>query len=1661
MLLDDFCARVAEAPDAIAVQDGDLQLTYRALAAYASDLAARLANLGAGPDRVVAVYADRSAELVVGELAALLAGAAYLPLDPAHPPARIGELLALSGAAAVVTTGPLASGLRYRDDNVCVVDLTAPPTGMVMAPPRPASDALAYVIFTSGSTGLPKGVAVSYANLANLMRFHQRSYGLRPQDRTTLLVSPGFDVSVWDTWPTLVTGGTLVVPPAEVRTSPADLARWLADERITVSFLPTPLAEAVLDEPWPEHAVLRIMHTGGSALQRGMPAGLPFSLINVYGPAECTVSATTATVLPDGPVPPPIGLPNDGVRGYVLDGLDPVPDGEPGELCLAGDCVARGYLGEPALTAQSFVPDIVEPGQRMYRTGDKVRRRPDGALEYLGRYDDQAKIRGFRIEPGEVSVVLQQHPAVRNAFVVAERSGHSDARLIGYVAGDAMVAELIDFLAARLPGYMVPSAIVVLPDLPMTPNGKVDRAALPVPDRAAAGLSEAAAAHRTPTEAALAEIVARLLGVSQVGAQDNFFALGVTSLLVGRLAATIAADLRATVSLIELLESPTVAAVAAMIDERTATAGPTNVHIAPIAPPLRRVPRDRPIPLSLPQERVWFFEQLSPGNRAYNFQASLSLRGKVDVDALRASLDEIIRRHEVLRTAFIAVGGVPEQRPVPTAKAPLRVLDVPAEHADKVIAAELRKPFDLTRPPLARWLLLRHGDNENTLLHVEHHFVHDGWSLAVFLSELRDLYPAMAAGQPSPLPELAVQYADFAYWQRDWLRDGVLQAHVDHGTARLSGAPHILELPADRSRPPVMTFHGAAPRIRIPAELSRALRAFSREHRVSLFATMYAGFAALLYHYTGQEDLLVGTGAANRNLPEVEPLLGMLVNTLVLRTRVDGDQPFGSLLDQVQQTVIETLAWSDTPVDAVIDAIGPARDPSRTPLFQVMFSFHDSAVPDLDFGGLTGSVTELSTGTAKTDLNVIVIPRAAQRLGRQSRPEDDDLALIWEYSTDLFDASTMERMVGHYLTLLADAVADPATKVRALSLLAAEEADKLDRWSRGSAAVGARPVTELIAEQVRLVPQAIAVSDPQTALTYAELGERAGRLAADLAARGVGPESVVAVYANRSASLVVGQLAVLRAGAAYLPLDPDYPVRRISELLAASGAAAVLTTSTLASQLPEYANSVLLLDQVAAAYDPVDDPQVRPDSLAYVIYTSGSTGRPKGVQATHGGLANLVGWFRQSHELGAGDRSTLIASPAFDASVWEIWPTLATGGTLVVPPDDVRAAPRDLVGWLTAQRITRTFLPTPLAEAVLDEDWPDDTALRVLLTGGDALRRSTPDGLPFTFVNHYGPTEITVVATDTPLPPGGPGTPPIGRPVGGTRAYVLSGFDPAPVGVPGELCVGGAGVARGYLGDPAATAVAFVPDPWNPGQRMYRTGDRARWLADGRLEFVGRIDEQVKIRGFRIEPGEIAATLRRHPAVSDAFVMPHEDGTGRLRLVGYAATTAVSADLRAFLAEHLPSYLVPDYLIAVETLPLNANGKVDKAALPMPNTGTAAHDGSAVSLTDTERRIARLWQDLLGAEPVDADDDFFGLGGYSLLVAKMLGQVDEAFGRTVPLAVFLTDPTLGGLARAVGASAPSATSASSPPDSSGCGFDLDALSDAEAAALLAILTAED
>jgi amino acid adenylation domain-containing protein len=1356
------------------------------------------------------------------------------------------------------------------------------------------------------------------------------------------------------------------------------------------------------------------------------------------------------------------------IRGCQVLLLDPAgrsaPPGEVGEICLGGVGIARGYLQRPALTAERFIPDpspAADAGGRLYKSGDLARWNGDGDLVFLGRADHQVKVRGHRIELGEIEAALGEHAAVERAVaaVWGGGTGQGERRLVAYVVPRPNLAagELRAFLAGKLPDFMVPAAFVFLDELPLLPTGKVDRRALPPPDRARPDLAVPCVPPRDPVERALAGIWGELLGLDRVGVLDNLFELGGHSLLVAQIVSRVRAELGVELPLLEVFERPTIAALAALI----AAAPPAQA--SPQLPAIGRASRAEPIPLTFPQERVWFLLQLAPASIAYNFQFSIRLAGALRPELLSRALAEVIRRHEVLRTSFPAVDG----RPVQVIHAPfaprLPAVDlsgVARPVREPLLTALVRRalcdPFDVTRLPLLRWALFRLAPGDHLLLQVEHHFVHDGWSLAVYLREVVALYEAFAAGRPSPLPPPPIQYADFAHWQRRWLSGEVLAGQLAYWKEQLAPPLPLAELPTDRPRPRVASYRGGALRDDLPEDLYAAARAFCRREGITLFMAMLAAFDALLYRYTGQRDLVLGSGVANRRLKETEALVGMVVNTVVFRTRLSGEIPFRELLARVRRTTLEAHVHQDMPFEKLVEELAPERDLSRNPIFQVLFSFHDAPVPDLLFAGLSGDLFEWHNGSAKADLNVVVKPRAEQRVGR--RPMGgEQLTMQWEYSSDLFDPTTIERQWGHYRTLLGGAIDHPEHRLRELPLLTAAEERQLAAWNRTQVPLpGARPVHRLFFEQARREPAALALSADPRRLTYGELAARAERLAGRLRRMGVGPGGLVAVLTERRAELAVGAVAALSTGAAYLPLDPAYPAERLLYMVEDSRAAVLLARPEYRGAVPGCPVPILVVGEeepTAAAPSrkvllPSRDED--PDELAYVIYTSGSTGRPKGVEATHGGLANLVAWHREAYGVTAADRATLVAGPAFDASVWELWPYLAAGASLHLPDAETRGTPSRLLAWLAREAITLAFLPTPLAEAALEAEVPEDLALKALLTGGDRLRRPPRPCLPFRLVNHYGPTEGTVVTTAGEVAATAPGaaSPAIGRPIANTRIHLLDrDGSRVPVGVPGELYVGGAGLARGYRGRPALTAERFVPHPFSggeagpPGGRLYRTGDLVRLLPGGQVDFLGRRDFQVKVRGFRVELGEIEVALAGHPAVQSAAVgvvpatAAGEPAAGGALVAWYVpAGEAEPGELASHLRAKLPEYMVPAAWVRLARLPLTPNGKLDRRALPMPDP--AARQASEVApRTHLEELIAALWSGLLAVPAVGAHDDFFRLGGHSLLATRMLARLRAAVGAEVPLASLFEHPTVAGLAAVVGSllRSPEAGPASGPP----------------------------
>jgi amino acid adenylation domain-containing protein len=1508
-----FEARAAERPDAPAVLFRGRATSYAELDRRAGALAGRLCALGVGPDVRVAVLMEGGPELATALLAVLKAGGAYVPLDPEYPAERIRYVVEDSRAALLLTHAPAAHRLPDPPVPVLRVDEAEEDAAAAPLPPRVPAEALAYVIYTSGSTGRPKGVGVPHRALVAYARAQGARQGLGPADRVAQLSSIGFDVSAGEIFPTWAAGGAVVFRPAGVPSLGPAFFRWMADEGVTVADPPTALWHVWVDDleasgQAPPESLRLVMPAGErarpAALERWRRLAPRARWLNGYGPTEATVIATVHEPAPDEAGEVAIGTGLGGTRAHVLDAaLRPAAGGEAGELFLGGPAVARGYLGRPALTAERFLPDPFAgvPGARMYRTGDRARRRPDGALEYLGRLDDQVKVGGFRVEPGEVEAVLASHPRVAQAAVTAPRDAEGAARLAGYVVprpGESVgEGELRRWLRARLPGYMVPATLTVMDALPRNEHGKVDRRALLAPSAAA----DAGAPPRTETEAALVEIWREVLGAPALGVDDDFFDLGGHSLLGMQVLSRVRRRFGVELPVRALFDAPTPARLAELVDASAGAGDPL--------PPLVPADRSGPLPLSFAQQRLWFLYQMEPESPFYNIPAAVRLTGALDVDALRRALAEVVRRHEAVRTTLHvgAEGSVQVVHPAPD-DFPLPVADLrvfPRAWAEgevrRLAADEAETPFDLRRDLLLRALLVRMAGEEHVLVLNLHHVAGDGWSVDVLFRELAELYGAFRAGLPSPLAELPVQYADYAVWQREWLSGEALEGQLAYWRERLAGAPAVLELPADRPRPALQSYRGEVRSFEVPPAAAARLRELARGEDATLFMVLLAAFSLVLHRLSGADDLVVGAPVAGRARPEVEGLIGFFVNTMALRVDASGDPSFRELVRRVRETTLEAYAHQDLPFERVVEELHPERTLGHHPLFQVVLALQNvpraAAVP----AGLTLELEDVDSGTAKFDLFLELVE------------EGGGLRAKLEYATDLWGEEGARRIAALFLRLLDAAAAEPDARLTALGAVTEEERRELLALGAGhaaDAAAAAVPVHLRVAGQARARPAATAVRSGARELSYAALDAAANRLAHHLRALGVGPEAVVGVCLERGTDLVVAALAALKAGAAYLPLDPALPPHRIATMVADAAAAVVVTAGRLRDRAGGAAPAVVALDGDAEAIARRSDRDpgvaISPDSLAYVVFTSGSTGRPKGVAVPHRGLSGLVAWHVRAFGVGPDDRASVMAGVGFDASVWEVWPYLAAGAALHVVPDDARLSPAELRGWLADEGVTLAFAPTPVAELLLDGEWPAPLHLRALLAGGDRLHARPSARLPFAVHNNYGPTEASVVATSGVVGPDEAGLPGIGGPVAGARVYVVdAALRLVARGAPGELLVGGQGVARGYLGRPGATAESFVPDPWAeaPGARAYRTGDRVRWRADGTLEFLGRVDRQVKVRGHRVELGEVEAVLAAHPGVAAAVVEPREGGAGPVLSAYVVPRRAAAADEHAPVAQ--------------------------------------------------------------------------------------------------------------------------------------------------------------
>ncbi len=1623
-----FEEQVRRAPGRLALSAGDLSWTYGALGSRADALACRLRRLGAGPEVLVGLLLERSAELVVAAIATFKSGAAFLPVDPSWPTERVEHVLHDAGVCALVTTG----GLLKRHSSIVravgrtvlldeadeIAEADEAPVG---SPVRPEN--LAYVIYTSGSTGAPKGVELCHLGLSNLVSWSVRRGALGAGDRVSMVAAPGFDASVWEMWPVLVAGGSLHLAPPEVVLSPPRFLPWAAAQGITVGWLPTPLAEAILDEPIPVDLRLRLLHTGGDRLVRRPSSDLPFELNNAYGPTECTVVVTAGLVAPEGNRPPQVGRPFDNVRVYILDrGLGLVPPGAPGELCIGGESLARGYRGRPDLTAERFVPDpFGAAGERLYRTGDRSRRLPSGDLEVLGRLDHQIKIRGHRIELGEIETALVALSAVSEAVVLVQEPEHRLVACVVPAAGAEVSGEALRAaLAGSLPRVMIPTAWLFLKVLPLTSNGKVDRKALA--RLAPESSSPEGSAPRTPLEVEVAAIWAELLRLPSVGVLDDLFALGGHSLLAVRLVDRLRARLGVDMPLRQLFEAPTVAAMASWIE------GELDRARSARAEPLLDGLAGPDAPLSFAQHRLWFLDRLEPGSVAYNLPILVRFDGPLEAGALAAALSEVVRRHEALRTTFEVPAGAtdPVQVVHPAGVCALPAVELAGlpgsrrgAEAERLAEVEAGRPFDLRSGPLLRSLLLRLGPEEHRLLAAMHHIVSDGWSIGVLHSELVALYGAFSSGRPSPLPELAVQYPDFAVWQRRWLRGEELERQLAWWRRYLAHPP-VCQLPLDRPRPAVWSDRGAVLELELPEALTLALERLGTSRGATPFMTQLSAFLVLLHRYTNQDDLVVGAPVAGRSRPDVSGLIGFFVNTLVLRVSLAGDPSFEQVLTRVREAALAAYAYQDLPFEKVVAELVPNRDLSIHPLFQVMLAIQDLPSDEVLDHGLTMTSGAVGRGTTtKFDLTLGV------------RVERGRTVFDAEHSTELFDATTIARFLRHLACLLAGIADAPQRPVSELPLLTLPESQQLVEWNDTSVDFAeGRGLHELVEAQVARTPERPAVIYDGRSLTYRELDRAANRLARRLRAAGVGPECVVGVFAERSFELVVGLLAVLKAGAAYLPLDPDYPPDRLAWMIADSRVTVVLADERLPGTLPGAAGGagplILPLGGAAADFGP-DEPLMHrcagPASLAYVIYTSGSTGRPKGAMLSHRGIVNHLLWLAAALPLGASDRVLQKTSFSFDASVWEFWAPLMAGAQLVLARPGEQRDPAALVRRVQEEGATVLQVVPALLGALLEAGLEECRTLRRVCCGGElltvALAESFLRRLDADLVNFYGPTEAAVEVTAwTCGPDDRCGEVPIGRPVSNTRIHLVDrGIWPVPTGVHGELLIGGAQVGRGYLGRPELTAERFVPDPFSgdAGARLYRTGDLARRLADGVLDFLGRIDHQIKLRGLRIELGEIEAALCRHPGVAQAAVVLREGRIGAWYVPaespGGGSPPSVT-ELAAALRGDLPEFMVPAWFEALAELPTTPNGKIDRRALAERVPAGVQRASRRAPGTPLEMAVAEIWSSLLEIEEIDASDDFFALGGHSLMTARLAARLSERLGVEMPLRAIFQEPTV-------------------------------------------------
>ena len=1626
-----FALQTQKTPDSVAIESDDGRLTYQELDAQANALASKLQSLGVGPEVKVGLLMERSIDLVLAALATLKAGGVCVPLDPVYPKERLKLMISEADARVVLARAEVSEDLLegfLHEEFLGFVCAFTPVREKNFLPHT--ADNLAYIIYTSGSTGVPKGAEITHRGIVRLLTA-QNYIDLNGSETFLHLSPPSFDASFFEVWGALLHGGKCVVLP-DNRFSPFELGATIEKHSVNVLWLTSSLFNSVVNENVDALSGVRQLLVGGETLSVAHVSkalrNLPHTqLINGYGPTENT-TFSCCYAIPQAfdslRTSVPIGRPIANTEVYVLDEqLNAQPVGVVGELYLGGDGLARGYLNDAALTAEKFVPNPYSQtaGARMYRSGDRGRYLAGGELEFLGRSDEQVKVRGYRIELREVELAIEQHAAVRRAVACKQQLESGEQRLFAYFvrAEEAALStgELRRFLTQRLPEYAIPSGLIELESLPLTASGKVDRLALAA---RAVPMIEAAAEHvapRTMVEELLCEIWAGVLGLEKVGVHDDFLELGGDSLLAIRLLARIREAFKIEFDLKKLFECQTIDSLAVEIEARLH-------NRADSPPPLTRSSSPAEAPLSLAQQRLWILDQLEPGSPAHNVVIAAKVLGQLNTAALHDSFNEVVRRHELLRSNILVKDSLPVQVITPPPR-----LNIPCTDLREVVEAEREStamllardegllPFDLAKDFLLRVRLFRLQDQEHILVVTTHHIVSDGRSLEILVDEVATLYDHYANGALLDLPEPSIQYSDYSVWQRDWLQGERLDQQLAYWTTQLANAPAELALPFDRRRPALQTANGARQTIDVPAPVHQAVRKLAREERVTLFMALLAVFKSLLHRYTGETDLLVGTVVANRSQIETEPLIGFFVNNLVLRTDLSGDLNFRELLTRVRAVLLAAYAHQDVPFEKLVEELQPERNLSTPPLFQVYFTFQAAPASVLEIPGLSLRFLELDTGTAKFDLSLAMIEG------------EESLSAVLEYNTDLFDAATISRMLDHFVRLLEGVTADPELPISRQPLLSQEE-EKLLTVDWNKTQLDCRRdlcLHQFFEQQAERTPDAIALVCCDERLTYDALNVRANKLARYLRNAGVEREEVVGICMSRSTEMVVAMLATLKTGAAYLPLDPGYPKERLALMLNDVGARVLLTEEHLADKLPEHEARLILLTGSGSEYANEDGRQLppcaEPDNLAYLIYTSGSTGRPKGVAIEHRNAVTLMHWARRTYS--AEELSAVLATTSicFDLSIFEIFAPLSHGGKIIL----VENALELLTPGPAEDATLINTVPSAIAEVLKVRELPQKA--RTINLAGESI----PNALITQVYEHpnvervfnlYGPSEDTTYSTVALVQRDDERPPAIGHPLSNKQIYLLDRhMRLVPRGVAGEVYIGGEGLSRGYYAQPDATAEKFLPNPFSdiPGARLYRTGDLARYRSDGELEFLGRADQQIKLRGFRIELGEIEAALGRHEAIREAIVLVRQEAAQKA-LIAYVVpkpeTSLQAGELQNYLRAKLPDYMVPGRFVVLESLPRLPNGKTDRNALAALDHLRTAELSPVVSPRDElETAIVQIWSEVLGAGKIGIHDNFFtDLGGHSLLAIQTVTKLRERFDSDMSFITMFQFPTVSTLA---------------------------------------------